>query len=169
MTLPYPRVFPASPSYKPSTGDYNGTPVYCAHLLQSLCIFSFTAGIFSDCGINHLANQKHKWREVISFFEQWEKHMAFWQDLAVVLFMWHYILYLEFHINCLVLIEGIEHLWAYGQSIYFVSIYNSKQNRGKITCLVLILIKATLWTVLRLRQIEENVYIWKYVNVSIDA
>lgn len=31
------------------------------------------------------------------------------------------------------------------------------------------LIKATLWTVLRLRQIEENVYIWKYVNVSIDA
>lgn len=30
------------------------------------------------------------------------------QDLAVILFMWHYILYLEFHINCCGLIEGVE-------------------------------------------------------------
>lgn len=79
--------------------------IWCSHYAFSHSL----AGIFSDCGINHLANQKHKWREVISFF--WTMGKNIWllrQDLAVILFMWHYILYLEFHINCRGLIEGIE-------------------------------------------------------------
>lgn len=71
--------------------------IWCSHYAFSHSL----AGIFSDCGINHLANQKHKWREVISFF--WTMGKNIWllrQYLAVILFMWHYILYLEFHINC---------------------------------------------------------------------
>lgn len=79
--------------------------IWCSHYAFSHSL----AGIFSDCGINHLANQKHKWREVISFF--WTMGKNIWllrQDLAGILFMWHYILYLEFYINCCDLIEGIE-------------------------------------------------------------
>lgn len=41
------------------------------------------------------------------------------QDLAVIVFMWHYILYLEFHINCNGLIEGIEQPQISGQNVTF--------------------------------------------------
>lgn len=57
------------------------------------------------------------------------------QDLAVILFMWHYILYLEFHINCSGLIEGIEHP-GFVVKVFVFSIFITNKN-GKIACLVL--------------------------------
>lgn len=75
------------------------------------------------------------------------------QDLAVILFMWHYILYLEFHINCSGLIEVIEHPRLVVKVFVLYHFITNKQKRGKITCHVVkfFKIQATLGRASRLR------------------
>ena len=64
-------------SYKLSTPRLQWESCFIVHIWWSHNAFSHSLSEFlSDCGINHFANQKHKWHEGISPLGTKEQHMA---------------------------------------------------------------------------------------------